>query len=306
MTNSFVEGGGQKLKEARSPGQSLNRCAKRVRVGLLTLIILSLTSQLVQAADPTPVDGYTILNTYPHDTNAFTQGLLFADGVLYEGTGLTGRSSLRRVDLTSGTVLQQRTLPNDQQFGEGVTLFDGKLYQLTWQAKTAYLYDKESFTLLDSFSYPTQGWGLTHDGQYLIMSDGTPTIYFRDPQTFAEVRQITVYDEQGPVSRLNELEYIEGEIYANVWHTDLIARIDPATGQITRWLDLTGLLEPGEVSHSEAVLNGIAYDAHDERLFVTGKLWPKLFEIEIVPDAVEPPSPPLTYTLYLPLTFGSQ
>lgn len=262
-------------------------------------MILLLAGGLIKAANPTPVDGYTIINTYPHDASAFTQGLVFADGVLYESTGLYGQSSLRQVDLASGAVVQQYNL-DSQYFGEGLTLFNDNLYQLTWQAQTAFVYNKESFDPpLDTLFYPTQGWGLTHDGQHLIMSDGSATLYFRDPQTLVEVRRVTVYDEKGLVNRLNELEYIKGEIYANVWHTDQIARIDPATGQIKRWLNLEGLLEPGAVSHSEAVLNGIAYDAYNERLFVTGKLWPTLFEIEIVPDENEPP-PILTHTLYLP------
>ena len=231
-----------------------------------------------------PVYSYSIVNSYTHDRTAFTQGLVFEDGVLYEGTGLLGHSSLRRVELETGAILQIRELP-DQFFGEGVTIYGNEIIQLTWQSNVGFVYDKNSFELLQQFNYPTEGWGITHDGEHLIMSDGTSTLHFLDPQTFEETSQLTVFDNNGPVTRLNELEYVQGEIYANVWQTDRIARIAPGTGRVVGWVDLEGLLSAEDRSEPVDVLNGIAYDADNGRLFVTGKLWPKLFEIELIsPD----------------------
>ncbi|MCC9076139.1 glutaminyl-peptide cyclotransferase [Litorilinea aerophila] len=230
----------------------------------------------------TPVYGYRVVNVYPHDPNAFTQGLVFFDGFLYEGTGLRGRSSLRKVELESGQVLQQVDLP-DQYFGEGIALWEDRIFQLTWQARVGFVYDRESFSLLEEFAYATEGWGLTQDGTHLIMSDGTANLYFLEPTTLEVVRQVEVRDGAQPVTRLNELEYVEGEIYANIWQTDRIARIDPASGQVVAWVDLAGLLPPADRGQPVDVLNGIAYDSEAKRLFVTGKLWPKLFEIELIP-----------------------
>ena len=224
---------------------------------------------------------YEVIHVYPHDRKAFTQGLLFADGVLYEGTGLYGQSSLRKVDLESGTVLQMELL-NGRYFGEGLALFDERLIQLTWRAQIGFVYDRESFALNDQFAYPTEGWGLTQDGKRLIMSDGTSTLYFLDPETFAETKQLQVHADGLPVNRLNELEWIQGEIFANIWQTDRIARIDPASGRVTGWIDLTGLLRMEDRLQGVDVLNGIAYDPATKRLFVTGKLWPKLFEIKLI------------------------
>lgn len=226
-----------------------------------------------------PIYTYRVINTYPHDPEAFTQGLIFEDGVLYEGTGLYRHSTLRKVALETGNVLQRYELPA-QYFGEGITLYNNRLIQLTWKSRVGFVYDRESFELLREFSYPTEGWGITHDGQRLIMSDGTPTLYFWNPETFEEIGQVEVYDSEGPVTRLNELEYIQGQVYANVWQTDRIARIDPQSGRVTAWIDLAGLLTPEERQPAD-VLNGIAYDAEGDRLFVTGKLWPKLFEIKL-------------------------
>lgn len=231
-----------------------------------------------------PTYTYRIVNTFPHDPNAFTQGLLWDDGVFYESAGLYNQSSLRRVDPETGQVLQMQDVP-PEYFAEGLVLWDGKLIQLTWQEHTAFIYDKDSFEKLGEFGYPTEGWGITHDGRNLIMSDGSATLYFRDPETFAETGQIEVHDENGPVVRLNELEYIDGEIWANVWQTNRIARIDPATGQVTGWIDLTGILDNTTLTQQADVLNGIAYDAENGRLFITGKLWPAVFEIELIPDA---------------------
>ena len=224
---------------------------------------------------------YNIVNTYPHDRNAFTQGLVFKDDVLYEGTGQYGHSTLRRVELETGDILQMREL-SDQFFGEGITIYEDKIIQLTWQSNVGFVYDKYSFELLQGFNYSTEGWGITHDGTRLIMSDGTSTLHFLNPQTFEEIGQLEVFDNDSPITRLNELEYIQGEIYANVWQTDWVARIAPQTGLVIGWIDLRGLLTAEDRSEPVDVLNGIAYDAEADRLFVTGKLWPKLFEIELI------------------------
>lgn len=231
------------------------------------------------ALAPTPVYGYKVINTYPHDAQAFTQGLVYTDATLFEGTGLYGKSSLRRVDLPTGTVLQQHDLAADY-FGEGVTSFNDQLMQLTWQEQTGFVYDQTTFDQLDTFSYPTEGWGLTHDGTHLIMSDGSDNLYFLDPETYAEIGRISVHDQGESITKLNELEYINGEIFANIWYTNRIARINPQTGRVNSWVDLAGLLTAEEAQNAN-VLNGIAYDANNDRLFVTGKLWPKLFEITL-------------------------
>lgn len=225
--------------------------------------------------------GYEVIATYPHDREAFTQGLVYDDGVLFESTGLNGRSSLRRVNLQTGEVLQRRDI-DPQYFAEGLALFKDRLIQLTWQSNKGFVYDKTSFEPLREWNYPTEGWGLTHDGKQLIMSDGTSTLRFLNPETFAVEREITVTDQGQPVVRLNELEYVNGEVFANVWQTDLVARVDPQTGRVLGWIDLGGLLTPVERMGTD-VLNGIAYDPAGDRLFVTGKLWPKLFEIKLVP-----------------------
>jgi len=232
-------------------------------------------------SDGIPVYSYNIVNTYPHDPDAFTQGLVFEDGVLYEGTGLLGQSTLRRVELETGDVLQNLEL-SDEFFGEGITIYGNKIIQLTWKSNVGFVYDKNSFELLQQFNYSTEGWGITHNGTCLIMSDGTSTLHFLDPQTFEEISQLAVFADDDPVTRLNELEYVQGEIYANVWQTDRIARIAPETGRVIGWIDLRGLLTAEDRSEPVDVLNGIAYDAEADRLFVTGKLWPKLFEIELI------------------------
>lgn len=232
-----------------------------------------------------PTEGYRVVHVYPHDSSAFTQGLVMVGGMLYEGTGLNGRSSVRAVDLATGRVLQSVKVP-DKYFGEGLTDWGGNLIELTWMAHRGFVYDRFSMRLLRTFEYKGEGWGLTHDRQHLIMSDGTPVLRFLDPVTFKVVRTLAVSDGGKPVKELNELEYIHGEIYANVWQTDRIARISPATGKVLGWIDLSGLWED-EPRDGNAVLNGIAYDDKNDRLFVTGKLWPKLFEIKLVPEAVE-------------------
>lgn len=229
----------------------------------------------------TPVYSYRVVAEYPHAPDAFTQGLQYIDGVLYEGTGLHGASSLRRVDLETGTVLQSVPL-EAAYFGEGIVVVDDRIVQLTWQSNVGFVYDRKSLARIGQFSYPTEGWGITFDGKHLIMSDGTSTLYRWDAQTMEEVGRIEVTDQGEPVMRLNELEIVKGEIWANIWQTDRIARIDPATGQVAGWIDLAGLLSAEDRVRPVDVLNGIAYDAAGDRLFVTGKLWPKLFEIELL------------------------
>jgi glutaminyl-peptide cyclotransferase len=223
---------------------------------------------------------YEVVNVFPHDSRAYTQGLVFDDGKLLESTGQVGRSSLRRVQLETGDVLQKVTIP-PPSFAEGITLLNGKIYQLTWQDQTGFIYDASSFSKIGEFKYYGEGWGLTHDGESLILSDGTNRLRFIDPTTFQVKRVLNVLDQGVPVRELNELEYVNGEIFANVWHEDRIARIEPQTGQVVGWIDLKGLIPASELSDSEGVLNGIAYDERNQRLFVTGKLWPKLFEIRI-------------------------
>jgi len=224
---------------------------------------------------------YNVVNTYPHDRTAFTQGLVFEDDVLYEGTGQYGYSTLRRVELETGDILQIREL-SDQFFGEGITIFEDEIIQITWKSNVGFVYNKNSFDLLQQFNYSTEGWGITHDGTRLIMSDGTSTLRFLDPQTFEEIGQIEVFDNDTPIARLNELEYVEGEIYANIWQEDWVVRIAPQTGRVVGWIDLRGLLTAEDRSEPVDVLNGIAYDTEADRLFVTGKWWPKLFEIELI------------------------
>ena len=230
-----------------------------------------------------PTYSYKVKNTWPHDRRAYTQGLIFLDGILWESTGQYGASSLRKVELKTGKVIKQISVPR-QYFAEGMTVFHNKVFQLTWQEQKGFIYDPETFQKQSEFTYSGEGWGLTHDGQSLIMSDGTNQIRFLDPSTFKTTRTISVFERGVPVDKLNELEYIDGEIYANIWQTDRIVRIDPKAGKILGWIDLTGLLKTKDRSGEEDVLNGIAYDEAGKRLFVTGKMWPKLFEIEIVKD----------------------
>lgn len=228
--------------------------------------------------------GYDVAKTFPHDRNAFTQGLLFQDGKLYESTGLSNQSTLREVDLNSGTVQRKWSLPGSY-FAEGLALFDGKLYQLTWQNKKAFVYDlngdPKSFHKAGEFSYTGEGWGLTTDGHWLIMSDGTSTLRFLNPATFAVDHTIQVIKGDMPQDRLNELEYIKGEIYANIWKTDWVARIDPASGRVLGMIDFSYLLPDSDRTDATNVLNGIAYDPAGDRLFITGKNWPKLFEVRL-------------------------
>jgi glutamine cyclotransferase len=227
-----------------------------------------------------PVYSYDVTRTYPHDRGAFTQGLVYEDGALFESTGLYGSSSLRKVDLETGNVLKKIDIPRDY-FAEGLALYQSQAIQLTWQTRIGFVYNQETFQLNGNFSYSGEGWGLTHDGQSLIMSDGTDQIRFLDPQTYQVRRTIRVQDRNVGVQRLNELEYIDGEIWANVWLTDRIVRFSPDSGRVSAWIDLTGLLPATDRLPTTDVLNGIAYDTTTKRIFVTGKNWPKLFEIRL-------------------------
>jgi glutamine cyclotransferase len=226
-----------------------------------------------------PISRYRVVAAYPHDRSAFTQGLLWDRGELIEGTGLYGQSSLRRVDLRTGEVRQVRRLAKEH-FGEGVALLGERIYQLTWRGGKGFVYDRDSFELLRSFTYRGEGWGLTTDGRRLIMSDGTDILRFLDPGSLRETGSLPVRDGAAPVAGLNELEYVKGEIYANIWKSDRIAVISPDSGRVTQWIDLKGILAPF-LRDEKKVLNGIAFDPDGNRLFVTGKLWPRLFEIEV-------------------------
>jgi len=226
---------------------------------------------------------YQIVHTYPHDRGSYTQGLLYAgDGILYEGTGMYDESKIRKVKLETGEVLQNRDVPG-QYFGEGIVIWKDRLLELTWKSEKGFIYDLATFNPKGEFPYPGEGWGLTTDGKRIIMSDGTSELRFWDPETLKETGRITVKEDGRPLDQLNELEWIKGEIYANVYQTDRIARIDPATGRVVGWIDCRGLLTPADRNDQTDVLNGIAYDAKQDRLFVTGKRWPKLFEIKLLP-----------------------
>ena len=252
----------------------------KVFTRLVSVFLLLNTAVLLSAENSESLPVYTaeVVNTYPHDDNAFTQGLLFYEGKLFEGTGRNGQSSIREVDLESGELLRRQNLP-PRYFGEGITIMNGKVYQLTWRSHLGFVYDLESFIQEKSFFLAGEGWGITHDGESLIVSDGTAQLRFLDPDTLTEQRRINVTLNGQPVRNLNELEFINGEVWANVWYEDFIIRIDPASGEVNSLINLTGLY-PDRRSNDE-VLNGIAWDAHTRRLFVTGKLWSSVYEIEI-------------------------
>lgn len=254
----------------RSPGLSL------------IFFALALLGGRVEAATSIPVYGYKVVHTYPHDTGAYTEGLFYKDGYLYESTGQAGSSTVRKVELQSGETVQRHNVPS-QYFGEGIVDWKDRLVQLTWQTQTGFVYDLASFKLKRTFTYPGEGWALTRDGHHLYMSDGSAVLRVLDPESLATTGSILVTADGAPVTNLNELEWIKGEIYANVWLTNRIARIDPASGHVVGWIDLDGLLDINQLPDpGNDVLNGIAYDAVHDRLFVTGKCWPKLFEITLV------------------------
>jgi glutaminyl-peptide cyclotransferase len=248
---------------------------------LLLLALAACACGPATEASGVPEYTYQIVHTFPHDPMAFTQGLVFHDGFLYEGTGLEEQSSIRKVRLETGEVLQKRDLPGEY-FGEGIVIWKDRLLQLTWKAEKGFIYDLATFAPKGEFQYPGEGWGLTTDGKQIIMSDGTAQLRFWEPETLKETGRITVTDDGRPVPELNELEWVKGEIYANVWQTERIARIDPKTARVVGWIDCHGLLTPADRTEQTDVLNGIAYDAKGDRLFVTGKRWPKLFEIKVV------------------------
>lgn len=243
---------------------------------LLTVLV---PRTAVMGADTAPTWRHEVVRSFPHDTEAFTQGLLFRDGFLYESTGQKGRSSLRKVEIETGKVVQRLGVGN-QYFAEGLAAWGTQLIQLTWETNIGFVYDRATFRQIRTFTYKGEGWGLADDGKRLVMSDGTPNLRFLNPETLAEIGSVRVLDGPTAVNQLNELEVVKGEIFANVWLTDKIAVIAPATGRVVAWLNLKGLM-PGQ-ANPDAVLNGIAYDAARDRLFVTGKLWPRMFEIRVI------------------------
>lgn len=265
------------------------RFAERGRhraVVVAVVLILGCGSLVVLLAtrpqSTTPVDTAKIVNTYPHDNGAFTQGLAISNGQLYEGTGQYGTSTLRHVELETGKVLRSVGLQR-QFFGEGIAIWKDSIIQLTWKSRRAFVFDLATLKYRKAYKYAGEGWGLTHDGRHLIISDGSSRLRFVEPDTFREVRRVTVHDGRRRIEDLNELEYVDGEIYANVWYNDAIARISPEDGRVLGWIDLSHLWPVNQRPTREHVLNGIAYDATNKRLFVTGKNWPRLFEIRVVP-----------------------
>ena len=276
----------------------MNRLFTILCVGLLFMGLLGLLGIIFsyscldsvdsKTSDVIPVYTYKVVNTYPHDPKAYTQGLAFENGFLYEGTGIYGSSTLRKVDLETGRILQICKLPQ-KLFGEGVTIHKDKIIQLTWRSNVGFVHNKSSFELKRKFNYSTEGWGITSDGKHLILSDGTAVLHYLDPDTFEEVGKIKVQDNKRVVSKLNELEFVQGRIYANVWKSNWIAIIEPRTQKVVGWIDLEGLLIRKELSNPAGVLNGIAYDAENDRLFVTGKMWPSLFEIELIKKSTAAP-----------------
>ncbi|WLE98156.1 MAG: glutaminyl-peptide cyclotransferase [Candidatus Electrothrix communis] len=259
----------------------------RVLLSILSFLLLLFGASSIYGETEIPRPEqytYTLIRKYYHDPKAFTQGLAWDEGRMYEGTGLYGRSSLRSVDLETGLVNRERRY-RQKYFAEGITVFQGRIYQLTWKSRRIFQFDKDKFSVIRSLPYPREGWGITHNGKELIVSDGTASLYFLDPETLEEKRRILVRDDQGEVARLNELEYVRGAIYANVWQTDRIAIIRPQDGAVSGWLDLSELSARVQSiwKGKTDVLNGIMYDPVNDRLFVTGKLWPSLFEIKVVP-----------------------
>src|SRR5262245_27633861 len=280
-------------KKSNEKAQPPRKLKSRTTIGLVAAVLVlavlggfwirSREGAEQAVASDTPViaqeAGYEVVNKFPHDPGAFLQGLVWHNG-FFESTGQFGRSSLRRVEYPTGKVLQRVNL-DSQYFGEGLAMVDNRLIQLTWQSHRGFVYDRDSFKLLREFEYDTEGWGLAYDGKSLILSDGSDTLTFIDPNSFKPTRKLPVKFNGRGLRELNELEYIDGEIWANVWHKDLIVRIDPASGQVKSYLDLTGILPEDQRSDPEAVLNGIAYDAQGKHIYVSGKLWPRIFEIRL-------------------------
>lgn len=253
-------------------------------LSLIAAALLAATTPLASAASlkPIPIYGVQVVHAYPHDINAFTEGLFYLDGFLYESTGLDGHSSVRKVKLETGQVVQRANLPDDM-FGEGIAPWNGRLVGLTWKGQVGYVLDLDSFDTKGQFGYPGEGWGLTHNDTEMVMSDGTADIRFLNPTTLIETHRIHVTAQGQPVDQLNELEWVDGQIYANLWQTDRIARIDPKTGDVVGWIDCRGLLPKKDfIPQHTDVLNGIAYDPATKRLFLTGKFWPKVFEVKLL------------------------
>lgn len=256
-------------------------CLGRVVVALVSLYLGTGCAVLPSRA-AAPTSGYQVVAKFPHSTGSYTEGFLFLDGLFYEGTGLEGHSALMAIAPSTGQPIQKRELP-PQYFGEGIVDWGANLYEWTWQSHVCFVFDRFSMRPVKQFTYTGEGWGMTHDKTGIITSDGTSTLRFRNPATFAETRHIVVHDGSKAIDQLNELEYVKGEIYANVWHDDRIARISPRDGRVLGWIDLHGILPDSQRVNAESVLNGIAYDAAHDRLFVTGKQWPAIFEIKVVP-----------------------
>ena len=250
-----------------------------MRLVVVASLLLACACEFRSQPRDIPVSDYQVVHTYPHDPKAFTEGLFYMNGFLYESTGLVGQSSVRKVKLETGEVLQSYQLPGSY-FGEGIVNWKGRILQLTYQTQLGFVYDLGTFSPISQFKYPGEGWSLTHDGKRIIMSDGTPEVRFWNPDTLQETSRLQVTANDEPLKNINELEWVKGEIYANVWHTDLIARIDPGTGKVVGWINLVGLWKGSD--NEEKTLNGIAYDAEHDRLFVTGKEWPNVFEIRMV------------------------
>ncbi len=282
------------MKKNTSQSKHISKRAWLLLIVILLIAVIAGVVWLIRSSSPdepglgnlTPYMTYEVVQAYPHDAQAFTQGLVYWDGFLYESTGLYGESSLRKVEVDTGRVVMQVDLP-PQYFAEGLALWEDRLVQLTWQEGTGFIYDISDFSQTGQFTYPTEGWGLTHDGERLILSDGSDTLYFLDPDTFAFMDSVRVTFEGEGVTRLNELGFIDGQVFANIWQTDQIIRIDPSSGEVLGWIDLAGIL-PDDARRPETdVLNGIAYDSKNNRLFITGKLWPFLYEIRLIPVEVE-------------------
>jgi glutamine cyclotransferase len=252
--------------------------SRRLVWGIALLLFLSRLSSAATA----PVDGYTVVASYPHSTESYTEGFFYLDGKFYEGTGRNGQSAVMALDPKTGKPTVQHILP-PKYFGEGIVDWGPYILEWTWKSEICFVYDRATLQLVTQFNYKGEGWGMTHTASELITSDGSATLTFRDPNTFQETHHIVVKDDGKSIDNLNELEVVKGEIYANVWHSDRIARISPQDGHVIAWIDLAGLLPAAQKTEAEAVLNGIAYDAQHDRLFVTGKLWPTIFEIRIVP-----------------------
>jgi glutamine cyclotransferase len=264
----------------RAGAQRRSRVLRWVGAAVVAAVAVGVAAWAQLAHRGPQLYGFKVVAAYPHDPNAFTQGLTIVGGRLYEGTGQYGASSIRRVDLKTGRVEKIHVI-GTEYFGEGIAIVGGKLYELTWKNGLAFVYDLDTFNVAQTLRYPTEGWGLTHDREHLILSDGSATLRFLDPATLKTVREITVRDGDQPVPKLNELEYVEGEIWSNVWYDDRIVRISPADGRVLGWIDLSGIY-PHSARRSDDVLNGIAYDADAKRLFVTGKNWPQLYEIQVI------------------------